>query len=152
MELWYILWSFGISFPVLVCCTKKNLVTLDDGHLLEPGNGPGLLSRIAVPSRVWQTLKTFFSVFLFLPVTIKEIQESETNCFIFFFFRHPPTQFSQIGSILFLSYDTGRRTVQVDLKKLVVLKAFMYCPFAGRHSFVCVHIGPGQGCQIFLGA
>jgi hypothetical protein len=24
----YILWLFGIFFPVLVCCTKKNLATL----------------------------------------------------------------------------------------------------------------------------
>jgi hypothetical protein len=29
MAIWYILWSFGIFFPVLVvCCTKKNLATL----------------------------------------------------------------------------------------------------------------------------
>jgi hypothetical protein len=26
--IWYILWSFGIFFPVLVSCTKKNLATL----------------------------------------------------------------------------------------------------------------------------
>jgi hypothetical protein len=26
--IWYILWSFGIYFPVLVCCSKKNLTTL----------------------------------------------------------------------------------------------------------------------------
>jgi hypothetical protein len=26
----YILWSFGIFSPVLVCCTKKNLATLSD--------------------------------------------------------------------------------------------------------------------------
>jgi hypothetical protein len=24
----YILWSFGAFFPVLVCCTEKNLATL----------------------------------------------------------------------------------------------------------------------------
>jgi hypothetical protein len=26
--IWYILWPFGKLFPVLVCCTKKNLATL----------------------------------------------------------------------------------------------------------------------------
>jgi hypothetical protein len=30
---WYVLWLFGIFFPVLVCCTKKNLATLGRGHL-----------------------------------------------------------------------------------------------------------------------
>jgi hypothetical protein len=28
MAIWYILWWFGIFFPVLVCYTKKNLATL----------------------------------------------------------------------------------------------------------------------------
>jgi hypothetical protein len=28
MEIYYILWSFGIFFTVLVCFTKKNLATL----------------------------------------------------------------------------------------------------------------------------
>jgi hypothetical protein len=28
MAIWYILWSFGTYFPVLVCCTQKNLATL----------------------------------------------------------------------------------------------------------------------------
>jgi hypothetical protein len=28
MVIWYILWSFGIFFPVLVRCPKKNLATL----------------------------------------------------------------------------------------------------------------------------
>jgi hypothetical protein len=28
MTLWYILYSFGTFFPVLVSCTKKNLATL----------------------------------------------------------------------------------------------------------------------------
>jgi hypothetical protein len=28
--IWYILWSFWYIFPVLVCCTKKNLATLND--------------------------------------------------------------------------------------------------------------------------
>jgi hypothetical protein len=28
MAIWYILWSFGIFLPILVCCTKKNLATL----------------------------------------------------------------------------------------------------------------------------
>jgi hypothetical protein len=28
MAIWNILWSFGIFFPVLVCCTKENLATL----------------------------------------------------------------------------------------------------------------------------
>jgi hypothetical protein len=26
--IWYILWSFGILFSVVVCCTEKNLATL----------------------------------------------------------------------------------------------------------------------------
>jgi hypothetical protein len=26
--IWYIFWSFGLFFPVLVFCTKKNLATL----------------------------------------------------------------------------------------------------------------------------
>jgi hypothetical protein len=28
MVIWHIRWSFGIFFPVLVCCTEKNLATL----------------------------------------------------------------------------------------------------------------------------
>jgi hypothetical protein len=28
---WYVFWPFGILFPVLVCCTKKNLATLSGG-------------------------------------------------------------------------------------------------------------------------
>jgi hypothetical protein len=28
MPTWYILWSFGIFFPVLVSCATKNLATL----------------------------------------------------------------------------------------------------------------------------
>jgi hypothetical protein len=28
MAIWYIFWLFGIFFPVLVCCSKKNLATL----------------------------------------------------------------------------------------------------------------------------
>jgi hypothetical protein len=28
LAIWYIEWSFGIYFPVLVCCTEKNLATL----------------------------------------------------------------------------------------------------------------------------
>jgi hypothetical protein len=28
MALWYILWSFGLFFPVLVYCNKRNLATL----------------------------------------------------------------------------------------------------------------------------
>jgi hypothetical protein len=28
MDIWHILWAFGIIIPVLVCCTKKNLATL----------------------------------------------------------------------------------------------------------------------------
>jgi hypothetical protein len=31
MAIWYILWLFGICFPVLVCCTKKNMATLPEG-------------------------------------------------------------------------------------------------------------------------
>jgi hypothetical protein len=30
VAIWYILWSFGIYFTVLVCCTQKNLATLVD--------------------------------------------------------------------------------------------------------------------------
>jgi hypothetical protein len=26
--IWYILWPFGIFFPVLVCCPKKNMASL----------------------------------------------------------------------------------------------------------------------------
>jgi hypothetical protein len=29
MAIWYILWSFGIFFPLLVFWTKKNLATLE---------------------------------------------------------------------------------------------------------------------------
>jgi hypothetical protein len=28
VAIWYILWLLGILFPVLMCCTKKNLATL----------------------------------------------------------------------------------------------------------------------------
>jgi hypothetical protein len=28
VAIWYMLWLFGKSFPVLVCCTKKNLANL----------------------------------------------------------------------------------------------------------------------------
>jgi hypothetical protein len=35
IAIWYILWSFGIFFPVLVCCTKKNLATLHVPSKLE---------------------------------------------------------------------------------------------------------------------
>jgi hypothetical protein len=28
VAIWYILWIFGLFFPVLVCCIKKNLATL----------------------------------------------------------------------------------------------------------------------------
>jgi hypothetical protein len=28
MDIWFILWRFGIFFPVLVYCTEKNLATL----------------------------------------------------------------------------------------------------------------------------
>jgi hypothetical protein len=28
MSIWYILWSFGLFFPVLVSCTEKNKATL----------------------------------------------------------------------------------------------------------------------------
>jgi hypothetical protein len=30
--IWYILWLFGIRFPVLVCCKKKSLATLLATH------------------------------------------------------------------------------------------------------------------------
>jgi integral membrane sensor domain MASE1 len=29
MAIYYILWAFGIFSPVLACCTKKNLATLN---------------------------------------------------------------------------------------------------------------------------
>jgi hypothetical protein len=29
VDIWYILWLFGIFPPVLVCCTEKNLATLE---------------------------------------------------------------------------------------------------------------------------
>jgi hypothetical protein len=32
MDIWYSLWKFGIFFPVLVFCTKKNLATLPPRH------------------------------------------------------------------------------------------------------------------------
>jgi hypothetical protein len=38
MAVWYSLWPFGTIFPVLVCCTMKNLATLVCGELLPPGN------------------------------------------------------------------------------------------------------------------
>jgi hypothetical protein len=28
MFIWYFLWSIGKLFPILVCCTKKNMATL----------------------------------------------------------------------------------------------------------------------------
>jgi hypothetical protein len=31
VAIWYILWLFGIFFPVLVCFNKKNLATLLSG-------------------------------------------------------------------------------------------------------------------------
>jgi hypothetical protein len=33
MDIWYSLWKFGIFFPVLVFCTKKNLATLVRGQI-----------------------------------------------------------------------------------------------------------------------
>jgi hypothetical protein len=30
IAIWYILWSFGIFSPFLVCCAEKNLATLDN--------------------------------------------------------------------------------------------------------------------------
>jgi hypothetical protein len=35
VALWYIYCSFGIFFPELVCCTKKNLATLRPGSVLK---------------------------------------------------------------------------------------------------------------------
>jgi hypothetical protein len=32
MAIWYILWNFGVFFPVLVCCVKKNLAALFEMH------------------------------------------------------------------------------------------------------------------------
>jgi hypothetical protein len=53
MTIWYILYSFGTFFPVLVSCTEKNLATLDG-----IGIGFGILT---VPSQrivVYGTLKS----------------------------------------------------------------------------------------------
>jgi hypothetical protein len=37
----YIMWSFGIFFPVLVCCTEKNLATLPGARASQGGpEGP----------------------------------------------------------------------------------------------------------------
>jgi hypothetical protein len=33
VAIWYILWSFGVFIPILVCCTEKNLATLGLGTL-----------------------------------------------------------------------------------------------------------------------
>jgi hypothetical protein len=33
------LWSFGLFFPVLVCCTKINLATLDKHECAKPQDG-----------------------------------------------------------------------------------------------------------------
>jgi hypothetical protein len=33
LAIWYILYSFGIVFPVLVCCTEKNLATLPSRYV-----------------------------------------------------------------------------------------------------------------------
>jgi hypothetical protein len=30
MVIWHIVWPFGILFPVLVCCVKKNLAALSE--------------------------------------------------------------------------------------------------------------------------
>jgi hypothetical protein len=35
MSIWYVLWSFWYFFPVLVCCTQKNLATLTPGKKVE---------------------------------------------------------------------------------------------------------------------
>jgi hypothetical protein len=35
MAIWYILCSFGIFFPVLVCCAEKNLATLLPRYVLK---------------------------------------------------------------------------------------------------------------------
>jgi hypothetical protein len=35
VPIWHILWLFGIFFPVLVCCTKKNLATLATVTIIE---------------------------------------------------------------------------------------------------------------------
>jgi hypothetical protein len=39
--IYYILWSFGIFFPVLVSCIKKNLATLATGRRVEARKGVG---------------------------------------------------------------------------------------------------------------
>jgi hypothetical protein len=38
MDIWYILWSFGIYFPILVFCTNKNLATLARDAISLRGN------------------------------------------------------------------------------------------------------------------
>jgi hypothetical protein len=45
VAIWNILWLFGIYFPVLVCCTKKNLATL-----LASINFPKLLICVLRPA------------------------------------------------------------------------------------------------------
>jgi hypothetical protein len=37
MDIWYISWSFGMIFPILVCCTKKNLA-MSSKKAPEPGS------------------------------------------------------------------------------------------------------------------
>jgi hypothetical protein len=36
--IWYILWPFGIFFPVLVCCAKKTLATLKYNEMTSDPN------------------------------------------------------------------------------------------------------------------
>jgi hypothetical protein len=35
VDIWYILWKFGICLPELVYCTKKNLATLEQMEIMK---------------------------------------------------------------------------------------------------------------------
>jgi hypothetical protein len=46
MAIWYILWSFGIFSPVLVCCTKEHLATLFWLQRLTTENGHPAMKQV----------------------------------------------------------------------------------------------------------
>jgi hypothetical protein len=51
VDIWFILWLFSIFFPVLECCTTKNLATLVDvfftfSRLLQNGNKGSFLDQL----------------------------------------------------------------------------------------------------------
>jgi hypothetical protein len=65
VALWYILWLFGIYFPVMVCCTTKNLATLPFArfnrfHSWTPTKIPFFLPyllSLEVQKRPWELLR-----------------------------------------------------------------------------------------------